>query len=92
MIKVTEHIEKSHVFCYKIDIPKHIEKGGSIGRTLITRALCLGAEFATIYALYYGYALVASAEIPLHILTMILIATDRLVETIRAGFEAKSRK
>lgn len=45
---------------------------------------------AAIYALYYGYALIASAEIPLHILTILLITTDRMVEMIRKSFAAKS--
>lgn len=77
---------------YTITIPKLIEKGGSIGRTLITRALFLGAELAAVFAIYYGYGLVASAEIPLHILTIILIATDRGVEAIRSVFKARDRE
>lgn len=69
------------------DIPELNEKGGSLGRTLIPRTLILLAEFAAVYALYYGYALIATAEIPLHILTLILIVIDRVVDGVRAAFD-----
>jgi hypothetical protein len=53
------------------------------------RAVFLALEFALIFAIYYGYGLISEAEIPLYILTIVLIITDRSIDAVRTMFERR---
>ena len=68
------------------------ERRSPFGRTLVWRAAFLALEFTIIFGIYYVYGLISGADIPLYVLTALLIIADRSVDAVRQSFEKRQNQ